>query len=414
MKKIFLVAEREFMVRVKKKSFIIMTILVPFLLAASAMLPALVASMKSDKEKIIAVLDESEQFGSVLKDDGTVKFVPAEKSIDELKANLSSSGNYAILHIVKDTTQAAGNITIYSINPVGIDIVNIVTSQIKMLTAQAKLANYNLSAEQAQAILHPAINITTLVLDEQGKAQHSNAKALMALAVASGVVIFLIIFMFGIQVMRGVIEEKSNRIVEIIISSIKPMQLMMGKIIGVALTVLAQIFIWAVLFGAIMLVAQSRLGEGVWSVVQNSVQAVPLTQMLVCFGLYLTLGYLLYASLFAIIGAAVDNETDTQQLQMIAITPLMAGYFIMIAISMQPDHPLGFWGAMIPFTSPLVMLARIPFGVPLWEIGLSLAILAVTFVAFVWVAARIYRVGILMYGKKATLREIIKWARYAK
>jgi ABC-2 type transport system permease protein len=419
MKKILLVAQREFAVRVKKKSFLVMTVLVPLLLLGAGAATALITQIKSDKEKRIVVLDESTQFGNRLHTTGTVVFAPSNKVIDTLKNELSTSGNYAVLHITAASDSAAGSIAMYSTKPVGSDVLNIVENQIKTLLAQNKLAELNIDYEQITAILKPDIQIQAFVLDEYGKEKKSNAGVLTIIAMAGGLLIFIIIFMFGIQVMRGIIEEKSNRIIEVIISSIKPMQLMMGKIIGVALVVFTQLVIWAAIFGTAALVlgvmasaSSDNTAATIVNGLQNSIQALSLLQMLVCFVLYLILGYLLYASLFAIIGSAVDNETDTQQLQSIAVVPLMIGYVIMIAVSSQPDHPLGFVGSMIPFTSPLVMLSRIPFGVATWEIVLSLAILVATFILFVWIAARIYRVGILMYGKKATLKEMIKWMQY--
>jgi ABC-2 type transport system permease protein len=414
MKKIFLVMEREIMVRVKKKYFIIMTLLMPVLLALAAIAPVVVMQIKSGKEKRIAVLDESGVIGANLKDADAVHFVVDTMPLETLKNTLAAGNIYAILHAAADTM----SIAMYSSKPVGSDILGIVSGQIKNVMAQNKLAQLNMDYAKITSILNPRIDIKTYVLDEHGAQKQSSASALTAAALAAGLLIFLIIFMFGIQIMRGVIEEKTSRIIEVIISSIKPMQLMMGKILGVALVVLLQLMIWGLLFALIMAVfnmavslhdhADSAAFSGMWS----NMQTLPMGRMMVCFLLYLVLGYLLYASLFAIAGSAVDNETDVQQLQTIITMPLIIGYIIMMAVSAQPDHPLGFWGSMIPFTSPLVMLARIPFGVECWEIALSLAILAAAFVFFTWIAARIYRVGILMYGKKPTLREIIRWARY--
>jgi ABC-2 type transport system permease protein len=413
MKKILLVVKREFIVRVKKRSFIIMTVLTPVLFACLIIVPALISQIKSDKEKTITVLDETGFFANELKDTRTIKFVYETKPIDSLKNNLLRDDSYAVLHIEKDEENAMGNITMYSEQAVGIDILTVIKTQITILSAQMKLKEYNISVEQIAKILNPNLNIKTRLINEQGIEKESNTEALMGLAMICGILIFFIIFMFGIQIMRGVIEEKSSRIVEIIISSIKPMYLMLGKIIGVALVVLTQILIWIVLFSIIIFVAQSQFSDIV-NQIQSYVQAVSFAKMFICFLLYLMLGYLLYASLFAMVGSAVDNESDTQQLQTIASVPLLIGYFIMIMVSTQPDNPLAFWGSMIPFTSPMVMLARIPFGVSWFEIIISLVILAATFILFTWIAARIYRVGILMYGKKASFKELIKWIKYKK
>jgi ABC-2 type transport system permease protein len=413
MKKILLVIEREFITRVKKKSFIITTFLVPILFAGLILVSALISQVKSDEEKTIVVLDNSGLIGKELKNLGTIKFVNETKPIDSLKNNLIKDKNYAVLYIEKGEQDSIGNVTIYSEKAIGAEMLSIITAQIKTLAVQIKLKDYDIPVEQIALILNPKFDIKTIRLDKHGNGKESHIGALMGVAMFSGILIFFIVFMFGIQIMRGVIEEKSSRIVEIIISSIRPIELMLGKIIGVALVVITQLVIWAVFFGIIMFIAQSQFTE-IIDLIKSYVQDVPIGRMLVCFFIYLILGYLLYASMFAIVGSAVDNETDTQQLQTIVTIPLMIGYLIMVTVSMQPDNPLAFWGSMIPFTSPMVMLARIPFGVPLWEIIISVVILIATFILFTWLAARIYRVGILMYGKKATLKELIKWLKYKR
>jgi ABC-2 type transport system permease protein len=390
-----------------------MTVLTPILFACLALVPALISQIKSEKEKTITVLDESGFIGNELKDMRTIKFVYENKPIDSLKNNLLRNKYYAVLHIEKSEENTTGNITMYSENAVSLDVLNVIKTQITILSAQTKLKEYDISVEQITKILNPNLNIKNRLINEDGNEKESNAAALTGFAMICGILIFFIILMFGIQIMRGVIEEKSSRIIEIIISSIKPMHLMLGKIIGVALVVLTQILIWIVLFALIIFVAQSQFSDIV-NQLQNYINAVSFTKMFICLILYLILGYLLYASMFAIVGSAVDNESDTQQLQAIASVPLMIGYFIMIVVSTQPDNPLAFWGSMIPFTSPMVMLARIPFGVSWFEIILSLAILTATFILFTWIAARIYRVGILMYGKKASIKELIKWIKYKR
>ncbi|MDR1985040.1 MAG: ABC transporter permease [Prevotellaceae bacterium] len=411
MKKILLVIEREFITRVKKKSFIIMTILVPVLFAVLMIVPTLLSSVKSEKEKKIAVVDDLGLVANDIKNSGTVKFIIETRPLDSLKNNLAKDDYYAVLHVENNEENSIKNIRIYSEQALSADILNNISFQIKSIATQIQLKAYDIKPEELLLILNPNINIKTIRIDELGTEKESHTGALMAVAMVCGILIFLVVFMFGIQIMRSVIEEKSSRIIEIIISSIKPVQLMLGKIIGVALVVITQLIIWAILITVIFFVAQSQFAD-VISKITGYVQDVPMGTMLVSFILYLIFGYLLYASLYAIVGSAVDNETDTQQLQMIGTLPIMIGYFIMINVAMQPDSPLAFWGSMIPFTSPLVMLARIPFGVPLWEIILSLTILAATFILFTWIAARIYRVGILMYGKKASLKEIIKWLKY--
>ncbi|MDR3236042.1 MAG: ABC transporter permease [Prevotellaceae bacterium] len=411
MKKILLVIEREFITRVKKKSFIILTLLVPLLFAGLMLVPTFILQIKSDDDKTIAVLDHSGLIAKDLINVGTIKFVNETASVDLLKNSLTEGNNYALLYIEKGDGNTIGDITIYSENAIGMDILNIVTSQIRSLAVQLNFKKYDIPAEQIAQILYPHLHIKTIRLDEQGVEKESNTIVLTGLSIICGILILLIITIFGVQIMRGVIEEKSSRIVEIIISSIRPVELMLGKIIGVALVVLTQIVIWIIFFGAILLIAQSQFPDIIHQI-QSYTQDVAVVKMIICFVLYLIFGYLLYASMYAIVGSAADNEMDTQQLQLIITLPLIIGCLIMNNVVIQPDSPLAFWSSMIPFISPMVMLTRIPFGVPVWEIILSLTLLIATFILFTWIAARIYRVGILMYGKKATLKELIKWLKY--
>jgi len=411
MKKILLVIEREFITRVKKKSFIIMTILVPVLFAGLMIVPTLLKDIKSDKEKKIAVFDETGKIGHELVDIGTMKFEVANKSLDELKKELQNENYYAILSVENgDSTRAVGNLMLISQKAIGMDVQETVKVQLKKIVEKIELQKYDISPE-VLAVLQQQLNFKTILLDESGDEKESHTAALMGLAMICGIIIFFIVFMFGVQIMRSVIEEKSNRIIEIIISSIKPIQLMLGKIIGVALVVITQMLIWIVVIGIILVIGESQFAEQI-AVIKSYIHGVPVGTLLTCFIIYLILGYLLYASMFAAVGSAADNETDTQQLQTIVTVPIMIGYFVMIIVSMNPENPLAFWTSMIPFTSPMVMLARIPYGVPAWEIALSIALLIATFILITWVAARIYRVGILMYGKKASFKELIKWMRY--
>jgi ABC-type Na+ efflux pump, permease component len=411
MKKILLVIEREFITRVKKKSFIIMTILVPVLFAGLMIVSTLLKDIKSDKEKKIAVFDETGKIGHELVDIGTMKFEVANKSLDELKKELQNENYYAILSVENgDSARTVGNLMLISQKAIGMDVQETVKVQLKKIVEKIELQKYDISPE-VLAILQQELNFKTILLDESGDEKESHTAALMGLAMICGIIIFFIVFMFGVQIMRSVIEEKSNRIIEIIISSIKPIQLMLGKIIGVALVVITQMLIWIVVIGIILIIGESQFAEQI-AVIKSYIHGVPVGTLLTCFIIYLILGYLLYASLFAAVGSAADNETDTQQLQTIVTVPIMIGYFVMIIVSMNPENPLAFWTSMIPFTSPMVMLARIPYGVPAWEIALSIALLIATFILITWVAARIYRVGILMYGKKASFKELIKWMRY--
>jgi ABC-2 type transport system permease protein len=287
----------------------------------------------------------------------------------------------------------------------------------------------------------------TFTITESGDEKLGMVEIYMGIAYIASFMIYMFIFMFGSMVMRGVIEEKTTRIVEVIVSSIKPFQLMLGKIMGVGSVALLQFVIWIVLTIAITFGVQSFIGvdkfmgsgdsaanitavaPGVMGDTQELVNTaeqdqgfaaelfkalsdVPFTRIILSFLIYFMLGYLLYAAMFAAVGSAVDNEADTQQLILPVTLPLIIGLFIMIHTFQYPDSSLSFWGSMIPFTSPMVMMARVPFGVPLWELILSIAILITTFLALTYVSAKIYRVGILMYGKKATFKDLFKWIKY--
>jgi len=280
----------------------------------------------------------------------------------------------------------------------------------------------------------------TIKFGDDGEIRQSSTEIAMVIGFAMSFIIYMFIFMYGVQVMRGVIEEKSNRIIEVIISSVKPFQLMMGKIVGVAMVGLTQFLMWVILTGAIITIGSAIFLPGIDS--QTLQQASSLTDLpagtqgmdqaqfnmmqeilgtfdmgyimsiLGAFVFFFLAGYLLYSALFAAVGSAVDNETETQQFMLPISLPLVLAMYIGFAVAKNPESSLAFWGSIIPFTSPIVMLVRIPYGVPLWELLLSMSILIATFIFITWVAAKIYRTGILMYGKKVSYKEIWKWLRY--
>jgi ABC-2 type transport system permease protein len=293
------------------------------------------------------------------------------------------------------------------------------------------------------------VKITTYKTDEGGAEQKSYTEVTMVVGLVSSIMIYMFIFMFGAQVMRGVIEEKTNRIIEVIVSSVKPFQLMMGKIIGVALVGLTQFLLWIVFTFIIITAVQTAfpqqfkktqaeqvkisgssvaLPNDAAPVAQNSISAdtgnekvneifeafssINLPVMIMSFFFYFLFGYLLYGALFAAIGSAVDNETDTQQFMLPVTVPLILSIVVAQTVIQNPESPLAFWMSMIPFTSPVIMMVRIPFGVPTWEIALSIGLLILGFLGTTWLAAKIYRTGILMYGKKSNYKELWKWIRY--
>ena len=292
------------------------------------------------------------------------------------------------------------------------------------------------------------VSVQTKNIDSSGAVKKTSTGIAMALAYILGFLMYMLVFIFGSQVMRGVIEEKTSRVVEVIISSVKPVQLMMGKIVGIALVGLTQFLIWIFLTMGIVtvlkttLLADKNIAEVTQTVPQNlmagdqqtanvaqtttvspelaefskmfdSAMNQPWLLIIVAFIFYFITGYLLYASVFAAIGSAVDNETETQQFMLPVTIPIILALMVAMGTMQNPESPLAFWCSMIPLTSPIVMMARIPFGVPYWQIAVSMLLMLVTFAAFVWMAAKVYRTGILMYGKKTSWKEMWKWLRYS-
>ena len=437
MKKIFLIIEREFLTRVKKKSFIITTLLVPLLMVGVYVAMFYLATVKDDEQKTIMVIDRSGVAEQALENADLLTFVfEPEASLDSVKQNFKQKDLYAVLVIGEVNNNAPVSLEMYSFKQPNLDVQKTIEQSMRKKIETEKLKAYNI--EGLDAILENVktdVSVKTFIWDESGKEKASNTGILMGLAYILSFVIYMFIFMFGTLVMRGVIEEKASRIVEVIISSVKPFQLMLGKIVGVASVGLLQFIIWIVFSIGILTVAKGYMGSGdVGDVMVNdattqvamqqfakgasssdlftAITNINFLPIIVSFLFFFLFGYLLYASLFAAIGSAVDNEADTQQLMLPVTMPLIIGLFLMMHTFQYPDSSLSFWTSMIPFTSPMVMMARIPFGVALWEVLLSLAILFGTFLAIVWFAGKIYRVGILMYGKKPSLKEMWKWIRY--
>jgi ABC-2 type transport system permease protein len=348
----------------------------------------------------------------------------------------------AVLHIPKVVVTHPKTVQIFYKDKPKNSSIKHMSKEIAKTIEDKKLQDlYNLSYDQV-AGLRPKVEIVVNKMNDSGKAEEKSDGLASGLGMAGAFIIYMFIFIFGVQVMRGVIEEKTNRIVEVIISSVKPFQLMMGKIVGVALVALTQIGLWVVLSGAIYMGATAFFGnefenaqknrieqieslnpestenmdnmgeESVMASIQAKMATINFPLVLGCFVFFFIGGYLLYGSLFAAVGAAVDNETDTQQFMMPITIPLILGIVMAQVVMQNPDGALAFWASIIPFTSPIVMMVRIPFGVDTWEVLLSMGLLILTFIGTTWVAARIYRTGILMYGKKPSFKEIGKWIKH--
>lgn len=446
MNKSFLILRREYLTRVKKKSFIIMTLLVPLMMAALTILPAYLATMDDKEERTIAVYDPTALVLDRLESNQFTKFhyIPEQEFL-ELSKNFKSGKYYAVLHIptnILNTSRAE----MISDKQVTFDVKNMITNRIENIIEGEKKKQI-LDAigipdlEKKLAATKTNITVETIKLGEEGKAVKSSTEMAMAIGYAAGFIIYMFVFIYGTMVMRGVMEEKSNRIVEVIISSVKPFQLLFGKIVGIGLVGLTQIAIWIILGTAITsgVVAFSGHGSpGVATQAQNIMSGPQMEQLaasspeaqnkvveiigmignlnipLIVFALffYFICGFILYASLMGAIGSAVDSDEDAQQMMLPVTMPLIFSIIILFAVAKNPEGPLAFWASMIPLTSPVTMMVRIPFGIPVWQIILSMTILLATILGTIWVAGKIYRTGILMYGKKVNLKEIVKWLFY--
>ena len=434
------VISREYLTRVKKKSFLLLTFLAPVLFAALCILPSLIMLATKEKVQRIAVVDRSGIVLPYLTDSETARYTDYSAfDVDSVKAGLDDLGMDGMLVISPlDSATRSVSVQAYSRKPLGMEFYGGVERSINQAVEDWRVSTYRI--EGLSEILNEVksdVKVAQFTLDESGGETRTDSSIYMVISLVLGMVIFMFITMFGSMVMQSVIEEKSSRVVEVLISSVQAVDLMFGKIIGVALVALTQFFLWIVLTviivgavfgllgpetlsGATEMAAMdpsaaalaASAGSGDAAVIVSTLAHLPVGRLLVCFLVYFVLGYLLYASLFAAIGSAVENEADTQQLQIPVTIPLMLGFFIAFyAASKNPDGGIAFWGSMIPFTSPIVMLARIPYGVALWEILLSVALLLLTFVGSAWVSAKIYKVGILMFGKKSTFKDLWNWLK---
>lgn len=444
MNKIKLIISREYLSRVKKKSFIVMTILGPILFAAMMVVPAWLASMEDTDVKKLAVIDDSGIFINKIPDTDYLKFEYLENNtLENLKKDFSKSGYYAILQILPNIAEEPTAVQLFSEKQPNFSVKSHISNAMEKELKNRELRKHGIDQEVLNSI-KADVSIRTIQWTENGDTKESSTEVAMIVGYASGFLIYFFIFLFGAQVMRGVIEEKTSRIVEIIISSAKPFQLMMGKIVGIALVGLTQFLLWIVLTTAIIfgvktaffpdlgntntqeVMMQDMLQQQNMAQMEelqsqqmddmtqifNSIKSIEFGKIFFSFVFFFLGGYLLYGSLFAAIGSAVDNETDTQQFMLPITIPLILGIFVMMNAIQTPDSPVAFWFSIIPLTSPIVMMVRIPFGVPDWQLALSMGLLVITFLGSVWLAGKIYRTGILMYGKKINYKELWKWLRY--
>ena len=419
MNKTFLIIKREFLVRVKKKSFIIMTLLAPILMAGLIVAPVLLTD-NDNQERLIAVYEDNSSNSNKLEDSENISFNLIDKSeAEKFKKDINISPFYALLEIYDSS------FTIFSSQQISLNLRKSITNQLENIIEKEKLKNSGIDIKLIESA-KTKINIETKIIDDEGETTSSSTEASMGIGFITGILIYMFIFMYGTMVMRGVIEEKTNRIVEIIISSVKPFQLMIGKILGVALVGLTQFLLWIILtiivstFAEILFIDTDEIVKNMnqpnESVLIGELVkltgGIDLVTIFVSFIFYFLFGYLMYSSLFAAVGSAVDAEADTQQFMLPITMPLILSFILIQPVMDNPDGLLAFWLSMIPLTSPIIMMVRLPFGVENWEILISMSFLILGFIFTTGLAAKIYRTGILMYGKKITYKELWKWISY--
>lgn len=441
MNKLSIIILREFTTRVVKKSFILMTVLMPFLFAALVFVPIWLGQIDDNEQQKIVVIDPTNHYFKCLESNEQYLFVEADHMDAAYKSDTTDV--VAVLQITDDLVLNPKAITLASRKEVQLNMIQYIESALESQIRKDKLEKYNIpDLEKITSDLEASFTIPTVKWNAEGEESFSSGDIAMAAGFLFTFLIYMFVMSYGGMVMSGVMEEKTNRIMEIMVSSVKPFQLMMGKIIGVALVGFVQMAIWGVMLAGILggaayflggdAVAEAATASGPMGAagatvdpaaiqaasdsgsqeMLNALLGLPYAEMAIMFILMFVGGYLLYASFFAAVGASVNSQEDSSQFMMPVIILMVFGMYAAMGSVGNTDGPLAFWSSLFPLTSPIVMMVRIPFGVPLWQELLSVVLLFATALAMVWVAAKIYRVGILMYGKKPTVKEMIKWLRY--
>ena len=434
--KIGIIIAREFLQRVTKKSFIITTILFPVLMIGLMIAPALIMAFSTTETKEIYVIDHSGIVAQNLKSSDEVSFVIADEGAPD---TLRTHGNsYGVLFIGNNIVEKPGNVQLYTGEASSMAVERTITSQMEEIIKDEKLKQYNI--ENINEILRnveTTVTLQTFRTDSDNEESTSSSSMVSyAIGTLLSLVLYMFLLMYGQMVMTSIIEEKNNRVLEVMVSSVKPTQLMVGKILGIGSVAVTQIAIWGVLISSAVgillpmllpadIMAQatalnagtldssaSNVDADLLGVIAAAGNVAYIVKLFALMDAFLLGGFLFYASMFAAIGSAVDNIQDASQLQTAAIMPIIIALVISMSVATDPNSPLAFWTSLVPFTSPMIMMMRIPFGIATWEIALSLGILYISIIGMIWIAAKIYRVGIFMYGKKPSLKELIRWINY--
>lgn len=436
-----LVIQREYMTRVRKKSFIIMTLLMPLLMVALSFFPLWLSTLNDGNEKTIAIIDNTGLYQQLFESTDLYKFQIVSQAEEQQSQTRLGNELFAILHITDDLNKNPRAVSITSEKQTPQDLQQIIEKTLNEKVIQQKLDELthseNVNAEavtQVRDIVENGskISIRTLRWGDDGNISESSTELATIIGMVFTILIYMFILMYGNMVMQSVLEEKKSRIVEVMVSSLKPVNLLIGKIVGIGLVGITQLLIWAILVGglfmglslfvavpeqatATMSPEMSGMPEMSQLEIQsmlNTVMGVNWIEIMFFFLIFFIGGYVLYASIFAMFASAVDSEEDTSQFMTPVTMLIMFAFFAGFYSVSNPDGPLAFWTSLVPFSSPIVMMVRIPFGIPLWEKLLSVVLLYGSFILIAILAAKIYRVGILMYGKKPSIKEMIKWLKY--
>ncbi|MBQ3535617.1 MAG: ABC transporter permease [Alistipes sp.] len=436
MSKIGIIVAREFNERVRKKSFIITTILMPVLMLGMMAAPTLMMLFAKGEQKQLVVLDESGVIAPQLTGDEEILFTPMDCALESARADESIFG---VLWIGADIVENPNNVKLYTNSSSSMSLESNISSQMERVIEQERLKRYDIeNLEQIIKDVEANVSLTTYRNDMQSEGEDEEATSSSVaylLGLVLGMMLYMFLLIYGSMVMTSVIEEKGSRVLDVLVSSVKPFELMMGKILGVASVAVTQIAIWAVLVCGLsaavlpslmpedvmqtieaveagtMTSAEAGIDADMLSAVSLATDPMRLVMMFVWLLLFLVGGFLFYSAMFAAVGSAVDSVQDANQLQTPITVPIILALILAMSVFNDPSSPLAFWGSVIPFTSPVVMMARIPFGIPTWEIILSLVLLYISVAAMAWVAGKIYRVGVFMHGKKPSFKELMSWIR---